>query len=62
VQSGICEVYRPPDAMRSKPSGEASDVLSELLDLLEEYAPEWYSQKHHVALRVILEKMNRAGG
>ena len=59
MQSEICELYRPPDAVRSKPSCEASDVLSELFNLLEGYAPEWYTEKHHDALRVILEKMNR---
>jgi len=45
--------------MRTRPSCEASDVLSELFNLLEDYAPEWYTEKHHDALRVILEKMSR---
>jgi len=59
MQSAVCELYRPPDAMRPRPSCEASDVLSELFNMLEDYAPEWYTQKHHDALRVILEKMSR---
>jgi len=45
--------------MRTRPSCEASDVLSELFNLLEDYALEWYTEKHHDALRVILEKMSR---
>jgi len=59
MQSGVCERYRPPDAMRTRPSCKASDVLSELFRLLEDYAPEWCTEKHHDALRVILEKMSR---
>jgi hypothetical protein len=61
MQSGLCELYRPPDAMCSRPSCEASTVLSELFNLLGDYAPEWYTEKHHDALRGILEKMNRMG-
>ncbi len=59
MQSVVCELYRPPDAMRSRPSCEARDVLSELFYLLADYAPEWYTEKHHDALRMILEKMDR---
>lgn len=61
MQSGICELYRPANAVRNKPSCEASDVLSELFKLLEDYAPEWYTRNHHNTLRVILEKMERIG-
>ena len=61
MQNGICELYRPPDAMRTTPSCAASDVLSELFNLLEDFAPEWYTEKHHDALRGILEKMSRMG-
>jgi hypothetical protein len=59
MQSGNCELYRPPDAMRVRPSCEAEELLSELYGLLEDYAPEWYTEKHHAALRTTLEKMNR---
>jgi hypothetical protein len=46
MQSGICELYQPADAMRTMLSCAASDVLSELFNLVEDYAPEWYAEKH----------------
>lgn len=62
MQTGICELYRPPDQTRPKPGCAAADVLAELFVLLENYAPEWYREEHHKALRSTLEKMNRLGG
>lgn len=59
MQSGSCELYPPHDAKRKRPGCEASAFLSELFNLLEDYSPEWYTEKHHDALRRILEKMNR---
>jgi len=62
MQTGICELYRPPDHTRTKPSCEAAEFLTELFLLLESYAPEWYRKEHHKALQSTLEKMNRMGG
>ena len=39
MQTGIYELYRPPDQTRPKPGYEAADVLAELFVLLENYAP-----------------------
>jgi len=58
MQRQICELYRPPDDVRKKPSCEAAAILSELFVLLENYAPEWYREDHHKALRTTIEKMN----
>jgi len=59
MQSGMCELYRPPDPTRDTPTCEASEILSELFDLLQDFAPEWYTEKHHTVLRATLEKMSR---
>jgi hypothetical protein len=59
MQTGICELYQPPDVTRARPTCEASDILSELFVLLEDYAPEWYTQEHHDMLQATLEKMSR---
>jgi hypothetical protein len=59
MQTGFCELYRPSDVSRTRPTCEAATILSELFDLLEEYAPEWYTQEHHDALQATLEKMSR---
>jgi hypothetical protein len=62
MQTHICELYRPPDGIRNKPSCEAAEFLTELYLLLEDYAPTWYRAEHHEALHCTLEKMNRMGG
>lgn len=61
MQSQICELYRPPDASRDKPSCAAKEILSELHHLLEDYAPLWYTAEHDKALKSAIEKMDRMG-
>ena len=62
MQTPLCELYRPPDGTRNRPSCEAAEILTELFQLLEDYAPLWYSADHHEALKCAIEKMNRMGG
>ncbi len=62
MQTAICELYRPPDHTRMKPSCQAAEILTELFHLLEDYAPGWYREEHHNALKSTLDKMNRIGG
>jgi hypothetical protein len=62
MEMPMCQLYRPPDAIRNKPSCEAAEILTELYDLLEDYAPLWYTKRHHGALKCAIEKMNRMGG
>ena len=62
MQTGVCELYRPPDGIGTKPSCDALRILTELYNLLDEYGPVWYRPEHHEALKSTLEKMNRMGG
>lgn len=62
MQTGVCELYRPPDGTRTKPSCDAACILIELYNLLEDYGPVWYRPEHHDALKSTLEKMSRMGG
>jgi hypothetical protein len=57
-----CELYRPPDGTRDRPTCEAAEILTELYLILEDYAPTWYKAEHHNALMCAIEKMNRMGG
>jgi hypothetical protein len=56
-----CELYQPPDGTRSRPSCAALGFLTELYNILEDYAPTWYTEGHHDALKCAIEKMNRMG-
>jgi hypothetical protein len=40
-------------------AGEAADVLYELFTLLNEYAPSWYTERHHMRARKTLAKMGK---
>ena len=55
----ICELYRPPDATRAKPSCEAAEILTELFHLLSSGV---VSARAPGALKSTLEKMSRMGG
>jgi hypothetical protein len=61
MQTQVCELYRPPDGTRNKPSCEAAKILTELYQLLEDYAPLWYRAEHHEALKSTIDKMDRMG-
>jgi hypothetical protein len=37
----------------------AADALAELYDLLEEYAPTWYTQQHHERAESALRLLNK---
>lgn len=45
------------DALDAKSLGELTDLLQELLDLLDEYGPGWYSEELHSRLVQALAKM-----
>lgn len=62
MERPLCELYRPPDGIRTRPSCEAAAILTELYNILEDYAPTWYTEDHHDALKCAIEKMNRIGG
>ena len=40
-------------------SGNAKDVLAELFQLLEEFAPTWYTEDHHNRALAALQSHNR---
>jgi hypothetical protein len=61
MEKPLCELYRPPDATRNWPSCGAAEFLTELYNILEDYAPTWYKEEHHNALQCAIEKMNRMG-
>ena len=45
---------------RPAPSSQAMDVFAELVALLEEYAPTWYTEKLHDRALAALSHFNRA--
>jgi hypothetical protein len=61
MEKPLCELYRPPDGIRNRPSCEAAEFLTELYNILEDYAPTWYTEQHHNALNCAIEKMSRMG-
>jgi len=58
LQEGSGGRGKEVDAFK-KQSGYVAEVLRELIDLLEQYAPMWYTEEHHkramAALRVLEE-------
>jgi hypothetical protein len=61
METQTCKLYRPPDATRDKPSCAAAEILSELHNLLQNYAPQWYTAEHHKALQAAIDKMDHLG-
>jgi hypothetical protein len=44
---GAKAIGRGSNGIKQGPQGDAKAVLAELVDLLDEYGPSWYTEDHH---------------